>query len=404
MLYRYEAADKHGAIIKGEFEALGKDAVVEYLTRKNLIPLSVEEKGAVKQLTGLSFSIFERITPLDRIIFVRNLAATVKAGLNMLESLEILIADTTKKMMRNILVQAKINLENGQPLSATFYSFRKYFPIVFVGMLKAGEASGKLETTLDELSVHLTREYNLTRKVRSALAYPFILFVASIAVITLLLLFVLPRLAKTFRQSGAELPLITKVLVAISNFLIAHPFIDIFALVAVIWFFAYFRKTRVGRRVFLQIIFHIPIAKELVKKIALVRFTRSLGSLISSGTSILEALHLAADSVGNEDYKKAVLESVEQVKSGVPFSKTLQNYPELFPRFLTSLIAVGERTGTLEHILKTFADFYDDEVDNALKDLTTFLEPLLLLFMGLVIGSIALSILLPIYQLVGKFT
>ena len=169
------------------------------------------------------------------------------------------------------------------------------------------------------------------------------------------------------------------------------------------WFFVYFRKTDVGRKIFLKILLSIPIVRDLVKKVALVRFTRTLGSLISSGTSIVESLNLSAESVGNDYYKKAILESVKQVKTGVPFSKTLGSSPELFPHFLNSLVVVGERTGTLEKILKNFAEFYDEEIDNNLKDLTTFLEPVLLLLMGIVVGSIALSVLLPIYKLVGKF-
>lgn len=165
MLYRYQASDKEGAITEGEFEAANKSAVVDYLEKKNLIPILVEEKSATEKI-GLttSLAIFERVTPIDQIILVRNLSATMRSGLSIVESLDILIADTTKNIMRKILTQAKINLQNGQPLSATFTSFKKFFPVIFIGMLKAGESAGRLDSVFEELGRHLTREYNLAKK------------------------------------------------------------------------------------------------------------------------------------------------------------------------------------------------------------------------------------------------
>jgi len=175
-------------------------------------------------------------------------------------------------------------------------------------------------------------------------------------------------------------------------------------LIGLIVFFVYYRKTDSGRRILMKIILSIPGAKEVAKKVSLVRITRTMGSLSASGNPILESLELAAESSGNAIYKKALLEAREQVKSGVPLATAFEKYPELFPHFLTSLIAVGERTGTVEHVMKTAANFYDEEVDHTLKEVTTFIEPMLLLFLGLIIGVIAVSILQPIYQLVGQFS
>lgn len=404
MLYNYEAANTEGAIETGEFEATSKAAVVEYLKKRDLIPISINEKGDFsKGILKLSFGDLGGITAMDRIIFVRNLAATIKSGLNIIESLDILIADASKRTMKKVLTTAKTNLQNGKPLSETFASFKKFFPVIFVGMMKAGEAAGNLDKTLDELAHHMTREYNLSKKVKSALAYPVLLLIASIGVITLLLIFIIPQLTKAFKQSGADLPGITKFIISLSNIFTASLTADVIIFGIIIWFFISFRKTSLGQKIFLWIIFKIPVARELVKKVALVRLTRTLGSLIKSGTSIIEALSLASEAVGNLHYRNALRGAAEQMKSGVPLSKAMDSFPELFPKFLTSLVAVGERTGTLEGILKNFSDFYDEEIDNSLKDLTTFLEPVLLLFMGLIIGAISLSILMPIYKLVGNF-
>ena len=348
-------------------------------------------------------TFFETIKPIDRIFLVRNLSTTIKAGLNILEALDIMIADAAKNVMKKILNQAKFNLQKGQPLSATFIQYKKHFPSVFVGMIKAGEASGRLDESFDKLNVYLTKEYNLTKKIKSALAYPVILLVASMGVVSMLLFFVLPRLAKSFQMSKVELPFITRLVIGISNIFTYSIILDLAVISLVVWFFIYFRKTALGKKVFLTVLLKIPVARDLIKKVALVRFARTLGGLISSGITIVEALNLSAETVGNEFYKKIILDSVEQIKSGIPLSKTLSNHHNLFPKLLINMMTVGERTGTLEHVLLTFSDFYEEEMDNTIKDLTTFLEPVLLLFMGLIVGTIALSILLPIYQLVGKF-
>jgi type II secretory pathway component PulF len=218
-----------------------------------------------------------------------------------------------------------------------------------------------------------------------------------------MLTFVLPRLSKSFAQNNVELPTITKVLVAISNVLTFSPVLDVVIVVGFIGFVMYFRKTATGKKFISEVSFKIPVAKNLIKKIMLVRFARTLGSLIGSALSISESLTLTAKAVGNSKYEEAIIRAGKEIKNGIPLSRALKNNPSLFPNFLTSLVAVGEKTGTLDKVLKNFSDFYEEDVSGALNDLTTILEPLLLLGMGLVVGLIALSILLPIYSMVGTF-
>ena len=404
-LFNYEAYNKDGAIIHGDFEASSKEEVVEYLGKRSLSPISIKKAGEGGKKKGLlATSLFESVTSVDIVFLVRNLATTIKSGLSMIESLDILIADTEKKIMKDILIKAQSNLKNGLPLSKSFEGDKKYFPRVFIGMLRAGEFSGQLDKTFDELGRYLTREYNLGKKVKSALTYPVILLVASLLVVALLLIFVLPRLTKIFQTAGAEVPAITKFFVIVSGFLSQNLIFDVVFFGGLIWFFTGFRKTELGKDVFYKIFSKVPVSRELIKRVILVRFARTFGNLIASGISAVEALELSADSVGNKTYRKIILESAEEIKNGVSVSKTFIKYPNLFPSILTSLMGVGEKTGTLGKILVNFADFYEEDVDNKLKDLTALLEPLLLLFMGLFVGAIAFSILLPIYQLVGKFT
>lgn len=400
--YIYQAYDKDNKIINGEYEASSKEEVVQHLSKHSLSPISIKLIGSADDGV-LSTQLFEGIGPVDILFLVRNLSTTTKAGLSIIESLDILIKDTKKNLLKKILRSIMAMVKNGQSLSSSFQSYSKYFPSIFIGMIKAGEVSGQLDKTLKELSGYLSKEYALKNKVKSALTYPVILLVASIIVVILMLMFVLPKLTASFASSGISLPWITKLFLSISNALTWSFALDALVVICIVWFFTYFRKTNAGKKIFLFFVYHTPIAKELIKKIAVVRFSRTLGNLIGSGLSIIDSLEIASLSINNNKYTKAIEKIIEDIKSGVTISESISKYPQLFPNLLVSLITVGERTGSLEEILMDFSDFYEEEVDNELKALTSFLEPLLLLFMGLTIGAIAVSIIMPIYQLVGHF-
>jgi len=402
MRYFFEAINQLGAVTIGEHEAESEAAVIEYLQKRQLIPISIKPATAIIS-RGRSLMMFDRINALDRISLVRNLAVTTKAGLSIMESLAILAQDTTKPLLKNILLQIANNMQNGQPLWQSFQYYKKHFPPFFVGMIRAAETSGKLDATLEELTQYLTGEYNLVRKIKSAMAYPLILLVASCGVIVILIGFVLPRIEETFKRSQVALPIFTKIMLAISHAMRYSILLDSLVIIAIVVAIFLIRRNDAIKEVIAKLLFKLPVVNDLLKKIVLVRFARTLGSLLSSGLLITEALKLAADSVGNIYYRNAILKVNDDIMRGLPLSKALASSGKLFPHFFVSLVTVGEKTGTLENILKTFADFYDEEVDYTLKSLTTFLEPILLLVMGLIIGFIVLSILLPIYQFVGKF-
>lgn len=402
--YIYEAYNKDGSITRGEHEGVDRHEVVEYLSKHNLVPISVKRLHGTSGKKGiLSMQFFESIKPVDIMFFVRNLATTTKAGLSVVESLDILIEDTEKPIMKKTLQSAQAMIKNGRLLSDGFESRSSSFPPIFMGMLRAGELSGQLDKTLTELGHYLSKEYDLRSKIKSALTYPVILLISSVGVVVLLLMFVLPRLTRAFLSSGTELPLVTKFFLAVSSALTYSFILDFVVLVGVIWFFLYFRTTLLGKKFFFWLLSHTPVASALIKKVALVRFSRTFGNLIGSGLSVIEALELSSQSIGNRSYSLAIEKAIEDIKNGVSLAEAFAKFPNLFPKMLISLMTVGERTGSLQSILLTFADFYEDEVDTSLKDLTSILEPTLLLIMGLLVGSIAFSIILPIYQLVGNF-
>jgi len=400
--YLYEAYDKDGTAVRGEYEADSSQDVVEHLLHRSLSPVSIRPLRA-NSATELSFaSLFKRISPVDVLFLVRNLATTLKAGMSMVEALDILIADTDRPYLRYVLQTIQAGMKSGLPFSKGFEQFRRSFPPAFIGMVRAGEMSGGLDTALSSIGAYLTKEYQLRQQVRSALIYPIVLLCASSGVIALLLIVVLPRLAKAFAQSGADLPFITKVFIGLSAALTYSILLDIAVLAVVVWFFVSFRRTDAGKRIMLAALMRIPIARDVVKKVALVRFTRTFGHLLASGISAIEGLEIAADSVGNITYAAAIRKAGDDLEHGISLSHSLSERRDLFPNILIGLLVVGEKTGTLSAILLELADFYDDEVGSRLKNLTSILEPVLLLVMGLIVGSIALSIMLPIYQLVGK--
>lgn len=401
MRYYYEATDQRGVAVNGGYESDSEADVAEYLQKRQLIPILIRKETSV--LFDRDFSLFERVTMMDRIALVRNLAATTKAGLSIVESLDILAQDATKPLLRKILLQIKNNMQNGQALWQSFQYYQNHFPPFFVGMIRAAETSGKLDVTLDELTQYLTREYSLVKRVKNAMAYPFILLVACVGVIIILLGFVLPSMEKTFQRSQIVLPIYTRVMLSIGHAMTYNFFLDFIVIAGIIALVFVIKRSAFLKELFAKIVFRIPLVNQLIKKIILVKFSRTMGSLLSSGALITDSLRLAADSVGNEYYKRAILKINADVSRGVSLSKALKACGNLFPNFLISLVIVGEKTGSLENILKTFANFYDEEVDYSLRTLTTFLEPAMLLFMGLIIGAIVLSVLLPIYQFVGKF-
>jgi len=405
MLYSYEAFDKSGAPVNGETDVPSEKELVIFLEQKGLTPSKIRVKGKQKGImAALNTDAFAKIKDEDRIFMVRNLATAIKAGLSINEALTILVNDSKPGLMHDILMTAKVTVQSGRPLSDGLALHKKHFPPIFIGLLRAGEASSQLDKSLEELGTYLAKEYNLIRKIKSALTYPIMLLIGSFGVVVFLLVFVLPKLSKTFALSGTELPLVTKILVNTSSFLIQNLMAAALLLIAAIAGIIYGLRTEQGRDFKNKVAVNTPVVKDLIKKVALVRFTRTLQSLFSGSTPVLKALEISADAVGNDIYKKAILDVAGNMKVGVPLSRSLEKHPTLFPTLLISLIGVGERTGNLEYVLRTFSNFYDEEVENKLKDITGLFEPILLIVMGLIVGTIAVAVLLPIYQLVGKFT
>jgi type II secretory pathway component PulF len=400
-LFIYTALDSNGRRKTGEIQTPDKAGALARLSREKLTPLTLEEKktGTAGLGLGSTFSFRKNISPVEKIMLTRHLATVVKAGLSFREALEILSEDSKNPFLKQVLFDARTVIERGQQLSTAFEMYPKHFSPVFVGLIRAGEKSGTLESALSTLGAQISRDYELMKKVRAALVYPAILLAASVGVVVLLLTFLLPRLIRVFESSVADLPWITRVLVDVSHALSARPLVTVFAFLALLISFFFIVKSARGRTLAVGALGKFPLAGDIVHKLALARFSRTLHHLFKSGIGAMEGLEIAAESVGNSVYKDAILEVREEVRKGGTLASAFAEREKLFPRLFISMMRVGEQTGTLESSLATVADFYDEEVDRLLKTLVSLLEPALLLIMGIVVGGIALSVLLPIYQL-----
>lgn len=399
-IYQYTAVDSRGKIQTGELEEATSRAVADFLRRQELVPVKIEVKKTKAgrliwlALTG-SLGIFEKMA------LVRNLHTMLKAGLAIDEAIDILLEEAEKPVLKKILTEAKFDLERGQLLSVTFSRYPRIFPPVFINLIKAGEETGTLENALEQLEIQLTKDYELRQKIKSAMFYPVLLFVASSFVIMLLFVFVLPRLASAFFRAGVDLPFFTRLIVRIGAFLGKMPILSLLVFAGVVFGLWSARKTLAGKRFISWISGRIPMIKILVKKIYLARFCRTLSTLLAAGAQILDAVKMTSEAIGNRRYEEELLAAKEEINRGVSLANALRNRPKFFPKFVSNMVMVGERSGELDSMLQKLADHYEADVDNTLKNLTATLEPILLLIMGAVVAIIAISVLLPIYTLIG---
>ena len=381
-------------------ETVDIKAVTDYISRQGLTSISVKPK---KDLNNHFTNLFSSgISQQEKIILTKHLSTMIKSGLSLKEGIETILNDTKKKAFKKVLTEAKFDLEKGQPLSVTFKKYPNFFSNIFIALIKAGESSGTLEKSLDYLGIQLKKDYKLKQKIKGAMAYPFVLIAASIAVIFIMMVFVVPKLTKVFAQSDLELPWTTQLIIKISDFISGNIYLIICFFIATSLSLLYFRKKKKVQNIISEIIFKIPFVSELYIKIILVRFIRTFGILLSSGINILKALDISAETVGYNKYHKAIKELGKEISHGVSISNSMRKRRDLFPYMLINMVSVGEKTGNLDSILNELATFYEEEVDNSIKNLVSLIEPLLLLVMGLIVAAIAFSVIMPIYQLVGS--
>ncbi len=401
MKFKYIASQSDGRIQENQIDAKNVAEVLNFLSKNGLRPVSVQPLQ-----TGLKrLSFFGgKMTISDQIFISKYLALMLKIGTGLLEAINILIVDFQKAVVKEILIEIRLSLEQGNPFYTVFAKYPNIFSPVYVNLIRAGEASGNLEAVFGDLTNMLTKNKDLQDQIKSALVYPIILLTGSFFILFFLVMFALPKIADVFSGSGFQPPLFSRVVFSVSFFLQQTGFYILGLLfVLAIIFWRFFKSSAVLRRFTTSFINEVPVVKDVVKKIALQRFANILASLIKAGMPLTEALEITATAVGNQDLKEALNRiSKEGLAKGLTVGEAFRREP-FFPQIVINLMAISERAGHIEEVLITLSDFYIKEIDNSIKILVSFLEPVLLLFIGVIIGVIALAVIIPIYQLTTQF-
>jgi len=404
MRFHYIASQPNGKVVEGDFEASGSAEVLEYLANQGLRPISIKVVKGVEEV-GRGLFIFRKgITVTDKVFLTKYLSLMLKVGTDLLQAIDILIADLENPTIKALLIEIRGNLEKGRPFYSTFLKYPKYFSPVFVNLIKAGETSGNLEKVFEDLSISLERDQDLQRKIKSSLTYPIILLIASFAILIILVSFAIPKIATVFDTANIKPPLFSRIVISAGLF-ISHYIWPILIFFAIIGFFIWylFIKSPSGKRILYQFALKLPIIKNVLKQLALQRFASTLSSLLKAGLPILDALEITSQTVGYGEMRDSLLRiSREGIARGLTVGEAFRR-EAVFPRTVVNLMAISEKAGHIEDILSTLATFYGGEVETAVKTLVSFLEPALLVGMGIIVGTIAISVIVPIYQLVGQF-
>lgn len=409
--FYYTAKTPEGKAETGTLEAKDEHALAQALRKKGYILTSAKtlEVGEKKPARGwsalggrMSFrGIFRRVSLVDKLMFTRHLSVMIGAGFSLHRGLGVLAEQTENQFFKKILRRLVDDLKKGQTLAEGLVRYPRVFNEFFVSMVKVGEKGGTLEEVLKILARHLKREHNLRSKVRGAMFYPAIILVAMVGIVTLMMLVVVPKLTAIFKEMNVELPTTTKVLILISSFLSNYFYIGVIAFLVLVFILGKFLRTKKGKQVLSLIFLRAPLLGKITKKINCARFARSFGSLMESGVPVIESLKVTSQTVTNTFYSGSLIEAADEVKKGKKIQESLEKHKNLYPALVSQMIGVGEQTGKLADILGRLADFYEEEVKNITENLTSIIEPILMIILGGAVAFFAISMIQPMYSMLG---
>lgn len=398
--FTYIAKSKDGIKREGIIEGENRNEVAEILKKQNLTPIIVKED---KKDFLSRISDFRGASSSEKVVFSKELSTLVSAGIPISQSMNILEEQAESKIMKKAITKIGQDIEGGLSLSNAMAEHTKVFSPFYINMVRAGEIGGSLDETLEKMADEIEKEHELMAKVRGALAYPAVIMVTLIAVVIYMLTSVIPKIAGVFEELGGDLPASTQFLIDLSNFVRANGIvIAVVLLVLVFGSRALIKNNKDIKYIWHTFLLKIPVFGKFSKKVNITRFTRTLSSLLGSGVAVLEALEISSNTLSNEVFKKEIKMAAEKVKGGNNLSETLKK-SKIFPTMVTQMISVGEETGTMDDILAKLTSFYEKEVDHTVGNLSSLLEPIIMILMGLGTGFIVISVISPIYQMSNLF-
>jgi type IV pilus assembly protein PilC len=398
-VYAYRGRSRTGVEVRGEKEAESKHAALAALRREQISPLLVKEKGKELSLPKLGGKVKSK----ELAIFTRQFSVMIDAGLPLVQCLEALSQQQENKVFQRVLQAVRTEVESGSTLAYAMGQHPRVFDSLYTNMIAAGEAGGILDTILQRLSSYIEKAVKLKRAVQSAMVYPVAVLSIAVGVIILILWKVVPIFVNLFASLDAGLPLPTRMVIGASNFVGRYIIFMIPATVGVGYAFKKYYKTKNGRKTVDRLLLKIPVLGNVLRKIAVARFSRTLSTLITSGVPILEGLAITAKTAGNAIIEEALMETRTSIEQGKTIVEPLRE-SAVFPIMVTQMVGVGEQTGALDTMLTKVAEFFEDEVDAAVADLLTAIEPIMILVLGVIVGGIVISMYLPLFSLIAKLS
>ena len=395
-VYVWTGKNKQNKTQKGEFEAPSEDAVRAHLTRLKVTPGKIKLKP--KDLFENVAFMQPKVKQADIIIFCRQFSTMIDAGLPIIQCLDILYSQHENKTFKKMLKEIKSNVESGQTFAEALKKYPKYFDDLFINMISAGEAGGILDTILRRLSAYMEKAAKLKAQIKGAMVYPIVTMIIAAVVVGVILVFVIPVFEEMFEGMGGSLPGPTQFVVALSRFTKGNIHWIILGIIVFIFAFRRFYRTTKGQTIVDDLVLRLPVFGPIIRKAAVAKFTRTMGTMLGSGVAILDSLEIVAKTAGNKTIENAVFETRSAIAEGRTMADPLSE-SGVFPSMVCQMIAVGESTGALDAMLTKIADFYDEEVDQAVENMTTLIEPFMLVFLGVIIGGLVVSMYLPIFKM-----
>ncbi len=399
MIFEYKAINDTGSQTKGTIDALNRDVAISSLQRRGFIILDIQEEGAKKGLFS-NVSLFERVKPKDVVILSRQISTLFEAGVSALKTFRLLAAEMQSPILQRVLTEVADDLQGGSSVSSALAKHTKIFTPFYVNMVRAGEESGKMNQTFSYLADYLDRTYELTTKTKNALIYPAFVIGTFIIVMILMLTMVIPKLSAIILESGQEIPIYTKVVIAVSEFVVNYGIFAIIGLAFIIGYF-YYASLKSEKSLFDTLKLEIPYVKDIYQKLYLSRIADNLDTMLSSGIPIIRALEITGSVVENKIYEDVLVQTTESVKGGALLSEAFSKHTEM-PQLMIAMTRIGEETGELGYILKNLARFYKREVDTAVDTMISLIEPAMIVGLGVGVGLLLTSVLVPIYNIAGS--